>query len=75
MLGRGLVDKAGVPVRVERSDTSESATLARGEEPAVVRGLPGEIVLFLFGREQHSGLEFSGPEDAVRQLHAADLGM
>lgn len=75
LLGRGLVRPAGVPVTIERTDTAATATLRRGPSPAVVRGLPSEIVLFLYGRRENQGLSFDGPEDAVRRLRGADLGI
>lgn len=66
--GRGLVRPAGVPVRIQRSDTGAGATLRRGEHPVVITGLPSEISLHLFGREQVSDVELSGPEDAVARF-------
>ena len=50
-LGPGLVRKAGVPVTLRRTDTGSRAVLRRGEG-AVVAGLPSELVLFCYGREQ-----------------------
>lgn len=72
--GRGLVRPAGVPVRIRRSDTGETAVLRRGLDPVVVTGLPSEVVLLLFGRDQVRGLEFDGPEERVQKLRRADLG-
>ena len=72
--GRGLVRPAGVPVRIRRSDTGESAVLRRGGDPVVVTGLPSEVVLLLFGRDRVRGLGFEGPEERVRKLRRADLG-
>ena len=72
--GRGLVRPAGVPVRIRRSDAGESAVLRRGLDPVVVTGLPSEVVLLLFGRDQVRGLAFDGPEERVRRLRKADLG-
>lgn len=72
--GRGLVRPAGVPVRIRRSDTAETAVLRRGLDPVVVTGLPSEVVLLLFGRDQVRGLAFEGPEERVRKLRRADLG-
>ena len=74
LAGRGLVRRAGVPVRIRRSDTGETAGLRSGDEPVVVTGLPSEIVLLLFGRDQARGLELDGPEDRVSRLRGADLG-
>jgi uncharacterized protein (TIGR03085 family) len=73
--GRGLVRPAGVPVRIRRSDTGSTATLRRGDDPVVVSGPPSEILFFLFGRDQVSGLAFEGPVDRVATLRRADLGI
>jgi len=68
--------KVGVPLVIRRADqTSESATLRRGDDPVTVTGPPGELVLFFFGREQVRDLTFEGPPAAVARLHEADLGI
>lgn len=73
--GRGLVRSANVPVSIERSDTGDSAVLRKGDDPAVVRGLPSEVVMFLYGRSELHDLELTGPEDKVGKLRAANLGI
>jgi uncharacterized protein (TIGR03085 family) len=72
LLGRGLVASAGVPVRIERTDTHETATLRRGDDPVTVHGLPGELALFLHGRDQTRGVDLTGPLDRVARLRGAD---
>lgn len=72
--GRLLVRPAGVPVVIRRTDTERRVTLRRGDDPVVVSGLPGEVVLFLYGRAQTRDLTFTGPDDAVRRLRSASLG-
>ena len=52
-----------------------TAVLRSGDEPVVVTGLPSEIVLLLFGRDQVRGLEFEGPDDRVTRLRESDLGI
>lgn len=71
--GRGLVRPAGVPVKIRRSDTGAVATLRRGAGPVLITGLPSEIVLHLFGREQVSDVELTGPADAVARFRGADF--
>jgi uncharacterized protein (TIGR03085 family) len=73
--GRGLVRPAGVPVLIRRSDTGATAVLRRGEDPVVVTGLPSEIVLLLFGREQVRDVDLEGPAARVARLRGADLGI
>lgn len=75
LLGRGLVASAKVPVRLERTDTHETATLRRGDEPVTVHGLPGELVLFLHGRDQIRGVDLTGPPDRIARLRGADRGV
>jgi uncharacterized protein (TIGR03085 family) len=75
VFGRGLVRPAGVPVRIRRADTGAEATLRRGGDPAVLAGMPSEIVMFLYGRDQHRGLSFTGPDAHIARLRAAGLGI
>lgn len=72
VLGRGLVRPAGVPVVV--TDGVSTATLRGGDEPVRVLGPVGELVMFLYGRSAHGGLDFDGPADRVARLKAAKLG-
>lgn len=73
--GRGLVRPAGVPVVLRNTLTRQTSTLRRGADPVEVSGPPAELVMFLYGRAQLSGVEFSGPADAVTRLRAARLGI
>lgn len=73
--GRGLVRPAGVPVTIRRSDTETTAVLRRGPDPVLVTGLPSEIVLLLYGRDELHGLVFDGPADRIARLRKTDLGI
>jgi uncharacterized protein (TIGR03085 family) len=75
LFGRGLVRPAGVPVGIRRTDTGAEATLRRGADPAVLAGMPSEIVMFLYGRDQHHGLQFTGPDAHIERLRTAGLGL
>jgi uncharacterized protein (TIGR03085 family) len=75
MSGKGLIRPAGVPVHVRRTDTAEQANLRAGSDPVVISGLPSEVVLFLYGRQQTYGLTFEGPDERVTQLREAKLGI
>ncbi len=72
--GRGLVRPTGVPVAIRWDETGVETTLRAGEKPVMVTGDPGEITLFLFGRDQVTGLAFDGPEPHVAKLRHAGLG-
>jgi uncharacterized protein (TIGR03085 family) len=73
--GRGLVRPAAVPVTIRRTDGGDTAILRGGADPVVLTGLPSEIVLFLFGRQQTRGLSLTGPDTAIAALSSADLGL
>ena len=73
--GRGLVRPSGVPVAIRWEETGVETTLRGGEKPVMVTGDPGEITLFLFGRDQVSGLAFDGPPPHVTKLRHAGLGI
>jgi uncharacterized protein (TIGR03085 family) len=75
--GKGFVRSAGVPVEIHWTDgeRERSAVLAGGDDPVVVTGEPAELTMFLFGRDQHTGLTFEGPQAHVDALNAKDLGI
>ena len=73
--GRGLVRPAGVPVTIRRADGGTTAVLRGGSDPVVVTGLPSEIVLFLFGRDQTRGLSLTGPDASIATLTSTNLGL
>jgi uncharacterized protein (TIGR03085 family) len=75
--GKGLVRPTGVPVEIRWTvnERERSAVLRKGEEAVVVTGPPAEITLFLFGREQYTGLEFDGPEASVKKLTGTRMGL
>ena len=73
--GKALVAKVPIGVVLERSDTDESAVLKKAGESVVVRGLPAELVLFVYGRKGQSRVELSGPEAGKAALRGTDLGI
>ena len=75
--GKALIRPAGVPVEIRwaRDQHDRSVVLRRGADPAVVSGLPSELTLFLYGRDQHRPLEYAGPEHHVRKVRRSDLGL
>jgi uncharacterized protein (TIGR03085 family) len=75
--GKGLVRPAGVPVEIRWADgeRERSAVLAEGDDPVVVSGPPAELTMFLFGRDQHTGLTFEGPQERVDALTSKSLGI
>lgn len=75
VMGRALVRPAGVPVVIRRTDTDGSVRLRRGADPVTISALPSEIVMFLYGRRQYDGVEFTGPAPAIAALTSAELGI
>jgi uncharacterized protein (TIGR03085 family) len=73
--GKGLVRNAPVGVALERGDKEARVVLKNAEPMVVVRGLPSELVLFVYGRTAQAQVELAGPDDAVAALTGADLGV
>jgi len=72
--GRLMARRVGLPLRIRRSDTGAEAVLSKGDDPVIISGPPGEVVLFLFGRPYARDLTFEGPADRVAEVRGADLG-
>jgi uncharacterized protein (TIGR03085 family) len=72
--GRLLVRRAPTGVVLRRPDGGEF--LARSAKRLVtVSGLPSELVLFAYGRQDHAKVELIGDVDLVHQLLTAKLGI
>lgn len=73
--GKLMARKAKCPLVLERSDTAETATLLKGDDVATVRGLPSELVLFLYGRKAVRDVEIDGSDAAVAKVRGASFGI
>lgn len=73
LLGRMAGWRAGVPITV--TDGSRTVALRHGESPVVLTGPVSELVMLLTGREQVTGVEWSGPPEQIEKLKAAKLGL
>jgi uncharacterized protein (TIGR03085 family) len=73
--GKGLVRAAKVGVVLERSDNGEQVVLKPGDPSVVVRGLPSELVLYVFGRRDQADVELVGRAEDVAALSGTDLGV
>lgn len=73
--GKGLVRSTKVGVVLERSDTAEQAALKPTTPSVVVRGLPAELVMFVYGRQSQAQVELVGADADVAALTGADLGV
>lgn len=65
-----IMRKSPVGVVLARSDRDDSVLAVKGSDAAVLRGLPSEVTLFVFGRADVADVELSGPAESVRQLRA-----
>ena len=75
VLGKGLVRSAKVGVTLERTDTAERAVLKNAATTVAVRGLPSELVMFVYGRQEQARIELKGSDADVAALTGADLGI
>jgi uncharacterized protein (TIGR03085 family) len=75
--GKPFVRSVGVPVQIRWTDgeRERSSVLAGGGDPVVVTGEPAELTMFLYGRSQHTGLKFEGPQAGIEALRSGDLGI
>jgi uncharacterized protein (TIGR03085 family) len=49
-------------------------TAGRGGPTVNLSGPPGELVMFLLGRQRHSRVELSGPEEIISRMRGAHYG-
>jgi uncharacterized protein (TIGR03085 family) len=71
-LARRLRD-AGL--EIEWAGTGERARVRGGEQTARLSGNPGELLLYVFGRQNAARVEVTGPSEAVATLHRTKFGM
>jgi uncharacterized protein (TIGR03085 family) len=71
-LGRRLRD-AGL--EIEWAGTSERLRVRAGEPTAQLSGLPGELLLYVFGRQSAAHVDVTGPAEAVAAVHGTHFGM
>jgi uncharacterized protein (TIGR03085 family) len=71
-LGRRL---RAAGLEVEWAGTDQRLTVLRGEPTARLRGLPGELLLYMFGRRRAAQVEVTGPADAVAAVERTHFGM
>ncbi|MZE81453.1 TIGR03085 family metal-binding protein [Streptomyces xinghaiensis] len=70
MMGR----KSPVGLVLRRPD-GRTAVAHRGTPVVTVTGEPGELLLFLYGRQEKARVETEGDKDAVAKAYAAKLGI
>jgi uncharacterized protein (TIGR03085 family) len=72
--GKGLSRSAPVAVTAENSTTGSRVSLSSGSSEVTVRGLPSEVLMYLFGRKSAADVELLGDDEAVAALSGTSLG-
>ncbi|OBG41524.1 TIGR03085 family metal-binding protein [Mycobacterium sp. E3198] len=65
----------GCGLEVVWAGTSERVLVRPGSPTAVLSGPPGELLLYLFGRQAAAKVEVSGPAEAVAAVGRTHFGM
>lgn len=65
----------GAGLELRWAGTAKTVRARRGEPAACVAGSPGELLLYLFGRQGVAHVEVSGPAAAVDAVRGAQFGM
>jgi uncharacterized protein (TIGR03085 family) len=65
----------GCGLEIEWAGTNERVTVQPGSPAARLSGLPGELLLYVFGRQSAAQVEVSGPPEAVAAVHRTHFGM
>jgi uncharacterized protein (TIGR03085 family) len=60
---------------IEWAGTDEQVTVREGEPTARLSGPPGELLLYIFGRQTAAQVEVSGPPEAVAAVRRTQFGM
>ncbi len=65
----------GAGLELQWAGTAKTVRAQRGEPAARIAGPPGELLLYLFGRQGAAHVEVSGPEAAVEAVRHTRFGM
>ena len=60
---------------IEWAGTDQRVTVRPGEPTARLSGAPGELLLYVFGRQAAAQVEVSGPPEAVAAVRRTHFGM
>jgi len=65
----------GCGLEIEWAGTDERVTVRPGSPRARLSGAPGELLLYLFGRQAAAQVDVSGPPEAVAAVRRTHFGM
>jgi uncharacterized protein (TIGR03085 family) len=65
----------GAGLELQWAGTARAVRARRGEPAARIAGPPGELLLYLFGRQDAAQVEVSGPAAAVEAVRHARFGL
>ena len=65
----------GAGLELQWAGTTKTVRARRGEPTACIAGPPGELLLYLFGRQSAAHVEVGGPAAAVDAVRRARFGM
>ena len=65
----------GAGLELQWAGTAKTVRARRGKATARIAGSPGELLLYLFGRQGAAHVEVSGPDVAVEAVRRARFGM
>jgi len=76
-LGVRYLSRRARPIALELqwAGTDEKVSVGRGEPALRLIGPPGELLLYLFGRQTVAQVEVTGPADAIAIVRATHFGM
>ena len=72
--GKGLTRNLSVGVTAENATSGSQVTLSSGDRLVTVKGVPSEVVLYLFGRKTHADVELLGDDEAIAAISETALG-
>ena len=65
----------GVGLQLQWAGTTRTVRARRGEPTAFIAGPPGELLLYLFGRQGAAHVDVTGPDAAIDAVRRARFGM
>ncbi|MEE6138879.1 TIGR03085 family metal-binding protein [Mycobacterium sp. 050128] len=65
----------GVGLEIRWAGTNERVTAVAGDPAALLTGEPGELLLYVFGRQAVAHVDVSGPAEAVAAVRHTHFGM